>query len=223
MPFRFHTRWIFTAQNIQNHPAAIKKKYPKPSSSNQESTMMQSKTLNARPNYANIKSYLLSRRLLARVRTSKRKEIIQRVDSIIEDDDYFSELMEKLELDDDTVATKARGSKRKEIIQRVDNIIENDDSFSQLIEKIELDDDTVATDAMGGSFSSLSTSSFSLSEEDEQKQIHHAVWVWSSGNLQEEPDCQELQETFFGGVAIIKNSSGRVRIDDETMLPGIQE
>jgi hypothetical protein len=116
--------------------------------------MMQSMILNAapRPNYANMKSYLKSRRLLARVRTSKRKEIIQRVDSFIENGDYFPELMEK----------------------------------------IELDDDTVFTEAMGGSFSSLTDSSFSPSEEDDKKQILYAVWVWNSGNLQEEQYWQEL-------------------------------
>jgi hypothetical protein len=153
------------------------------------------KILNAapRPNYANMKSYLKSRRLLARVRTSKRKEIIQRMDTIIENDDYFSQLMEKLELDDDTAATEAIF-----------------DSFSSLSDS-----------SFSDSFSSLSDSSFSPSEEDDQKQVHHAVWVWSSGNLQEEADWPELQETAFGGVALIKNSSGRVPMEDETMLPGV--
>jgi hypothetical protein len=119
-------------------------------------------------------------------------------------------------------------SRRKEIIQKVDTVIENDDYLSELMEKLGMDDDTAATSS---SFSALSDSSFSSieeddpsfssSEEDDPKQIYHAVWVWNSGNLQEESDCQELQETAFGGVAIIKNSSGRVRIKDETTLPGV--
>lgn len=148
-------------------------------------TKMKTKILNSapRPRYANLKSYLKSRRLLARAKTSKRVEIMQKVDEIIENDDYFSQLMEKLVL--------------------------------------ESDDNTVGTEAMGESFSSLSDSSFNCRKEKEDERIHHAVWVWNSGNLQDEdPDWKQLQAA-FGGVALIKNSSGRVRIEDESMVPGV--
>eukprot|EP00980_Cylindrotheca_fusiformis_P009953 scaffold2200_cov112-Cylindrotheca_fusiformis.AAC.10 len=149
-----------------------------------------------RPTYANIKSYLMNRRLMARVKMSERKEIMKKVNDAIENEDYFLQLMEKLRLADLSSDDHSEGT---EPMSR---------SFS-----------SVSGSSIASRDEEPTHHAVWVWHSGELHKEGEAEGEGEEAEAEEDPDWEDI-ETFFGGISIMKNDSARrVQIAEEAMIP----